>query len=73
MTHTISTLGDDFHPVFHEMASSHGFRGSDKSLQVKTRFDGYGNAVVRFVVTNHGESVEYEKYDSAVGAYNLLP
>jgi hypothetical protein len=70
--HTIPELANGWHVVHHSIASSSG-KGSDKDLIVSTRFDGYGNAVVRFTVKDHCKETEYEKFDAAAAAYNRLP
>lgn len=42
-------------------------------LWVVTRFDGFGNSVVRFELENTDtkEVTKYEKYDSAITAFRL--
>jgi hypothetical protein len=47
--------------------------GKRKDLDITVRFDGNGNAVVRFLVSDHGKKTEYEKFDAAADAYNRLP
>jgi hypothetical protein len=45
-----------------------------KRFLIKVRYDGNGNAIVRFAVERIGKStIEYEKYDAAAGAYNRQP
>jgi len=70
--HVIKEIGNKWTHGGKSVASSYG-EGSDKDLSVTVRWDGFGNSVVRFIVKNHGEEISYEKYDAAVGAYNLLP
>lgn len=64
-------LGSDWHMVKHEIAFNYGLK-QDISLSCSTRFDGNGNAVVRFIVAKDGKETSYEKFDSAVDAYELL-
>ena len=67
------TIGKDWMWEEVTIAFSHSFEKSiDKRLGLSVGFDGYGNSIVRFVVSNRGESTRYEKYDSAVEAYNML-
>jgi predicted methyltransferase MtxX (methanogen marker protein 4) len=44
-----------------------------RSLWVVTRYDGFGNSVVRFELenTDTGEVTKFEKYDSAISAFRL--
>jgi hypothetical protein len=72
MDHKIEKLGNKWHTVSYSLASSTG-KGTDKDLKVTTRFDGYGNAIVRFVVIDNGKETTYEKFDAAADAYNRLP
>jgi hypothetical protein len=67
--HEVSGLGDEWHTARYMLASSIG-GGTDKELIVSTRFDGNGNAVVRFLVRDHDKEVLYEKFDAAVYNYN---
>jgi hypothetical protein len=71
MSQQLPTLSDKWHTVAHEIAFVMG--ENDKSLSVSTRFDGHGNAIVRFVIKTAKGETSYEKFDSAVGAYNMLP
>lgn len=41
-------------------------------MYIDTHFDGYGNAIVRFVIQHEGTESSYEKYDAAAGAYNMI-
>lgn len=43
-----------------------------KKLSIETRFDGHGNAVVRFIVEHEGRRISFEKYDAAVNRYNMI-
>jgi len=70
--HQIEPIGDVWREVTLTDSSSFGASGSDKRMIIKTRFDGFGNCNVRFVVIDHGKEISYEKYDSAVDAYNRL-
>ena len=40
-------------------------------LSISVRFDGNGNAVVRYVLDSEGKKTTYEKHDSAAEAYNI--
>jgi hypothetical protein len=64
------TLGDKWHEVRSNIAFHVG-KGVHLDLDVVTRFDGNGNSVVRFVVTNKGKETLYEKYDAAATAYEI--
>ena len=67
------TVGDEWVSEDVTMAFNHSFEKKvDKKLVMRVAFDGRGNSIVRFVVSNHGKSITYEKYDSAVGAYNTI-
>lgn len=70
--HQIELLGNKWETTDKKVAISTG-KGSNKSLTVNVRFDGFGNAIVRFTVTDHGTETEYEKFDEAATAYNRLP
>lgn len=48
------------------------FSDKDLRLFISTRFDGYGNAVVRFEIQHDGEKINFEKYDAAVERYNHI-
>ena len=73
MNQTIPTLGDRWDVAVNMLAASTSGIGSDKILAVHVRFDGNGNAIVKFVVTNHGESMDYGRHDEAVYNYNRFP
>lgn len=60
---------------WHEVSHSHAFvvgKGENLHLYIRTRFDGFGNAITRFVVKDHDQEISYEKYDAAVYNYNRL-
>jgi hypothetical protein len=71
MTHQIPSLKKEWHTASHEIAVVLGKNG--KQLSVQTRFDGHGNSIVRFVIETKFGKTEYEKFDAAVEAYNMLP
>ena len=72
MKHQINKLGDEWEKVTQIVAAANDLK-SKKTLSVTVRFDGYGNAVVRFVVSGSVTELEYEKFDAAADAYNRLP
>jgi hypothetical protein len=72
LKHQIPELKDGWDTAQQVLASSAG-GGSHKRLTVNIRFDGYGNSIVRFTVTDHDRATEYEKFDAAVYNYNRLP
>lgn len=69
--HQIPAQGDKWQERAELCASDFG-QGSNKKLFVHVRFDGNGNAIVKFIVENHGKATDFEKYDSAVTYYNTL-
>ena len=47
------------------------YNGHGNLLSMSVRFDGNGNAVVRYVLDSEGKKTTYEKHDSAAEAYNI--
>ena len=47
------------------------YNGNGSMLSMSVRFDGNGNAVVRYVLDSEGKKTTYEKHDSASEAYNM--
>lgn len=45
--------------------------GNGIALSISTRYDGDGNSIVRFILKNIGEETQFEKYNSAIVAYNM--
>lgn len=72
LKHELPELGDKWDVAEQTIASSSG-GGSHKRLTVGIRFDGNGNSIVRFTVTDHDRAIEYEKFDAAVYNYNRAP
>ena len=68
---TLKPIGDKFHTVSYNIACDIG-GGVDLHLNVETRFDGNGNAIVKFVILDGDKRIEFEKFDSAAGRYNML-
>jgi len=64
-------LGDSWEETGKEVGFHFG-GGYNKVISVRTKYDGNGNAVVRFVVKNNGKETTFEKFDSAVTYYNSL-
>ncbi len=68
----VATLKDGKWDEVRKEVAFHYGGGYSRQLIVCTRFDGYGNSITRYIVTNYKVETEYEKYNSAVGAYNLI-
>jgi hypothetical protein len=70
--HTVQQIGNEWHETEEKLAFSNG-KGSNKALIVRVRFNGNGIALVKYVVEDHGNEVDFVTYDAAVTQYNLLP
>ena len=67
----IPVLKDKFHTVSYNLACDIG-KGMDLHLNIETRFDGFGNAIVRFVIIDHDNRLEFEKFDAAAERYSFI-